>query len=161
MSRAFVKEADGDDFADDVPERPVSSNPNYVTARGLRLIDEEIARLQKGVADAQASDKRSEVGRHSRDLRYWVARRTTAQVIAAAQEAVDVVSFGSLVTFERGDGTRVVLRIVGEDESDPTAGRVSWCAPVAKALAGNGVGDLIEIPNGEVEIVALDQTPEA
>ena len=40
MSRAFVKEQD--DVPEDLPERPVSANPNFVTPAGLELIDAEI-----------------------------------------------------------------------------------------------------------------------
>ena len=160
MSRAFVKENDGSDFAESLPDRPVSTNPNYVTQRGLRLIDVEIERLRHALAEAQAAKERAELARVSRDLRYWVTRRGTAQLIAPSEQG-DLVGFGSRVTYETEDGASRSLRIVGEDEADPAEGRVSWCAPIAQALAGNRVGDLVELPGGEVEITVVEQRPEA
>ncbi|MBW8775462.1 MAG: hypothetical protein JF596_10625, partial [Stenotrophomonas sp.] len=38
MSRAFVKEGDGDDSTGDLPELPISEHPNYVTPRGMALL---------------------------------------------------------------------------------------------------------------------------
>ena len=46
MSRAFVKEQDGSDIPEDVPERPVSEHPNFVTKPGLQLIEQQIRELQ-------------------------------------------------------------------------------------------------------------------
>lgn len=159
MSRAFVKEADGDDFAEDLPERPVSSQPNFVTARGLRLIDHEMERLRKDLAAAQAASDRGLLARHSRDLRYWTQRRASAQLVPPP-ETSEMVAFGCAVTIEREDARRQTYRIVGEDEADPADGRISWCSPVAKALSGRGVGDLASVANGELEIIAIDSEPE-
>ena len=160
MSRAFVKEADGDSFSEHLPERAVSTAPNYVTARGLGLIDAELARLRKALAAAQASGKRSELARQFRDLRYWTARRGSAQLVAPPDDAT-TVAFGCAFTFEREDCTRHTYRIVGEDEADAAQGRISWLSPIAKAVSGRAVGDLATVPNGEVEIVAIDNEPEA
>jgi len=160
MSRAFVKEADGEDYAEDLPERPVSDKPNFVTRRGLRLIDEEVARLRDALAQAQAKGDRQARARHQRDLRYWIARHTSAQVVAP-DPAAAVAGFGVLVTFERDDGRQQSLRIVGEDEADPTEGRVSWCAPISQALSGAAIGDLVELPNGDLEVIALAFEAEA
>lgn len=159
MSRAFVKEQDGEDFAEDLPERPVSSAPNFVTARGLRLIDEEIERLRKALAGAQAAGERAELARHSRDLRYWTARRGTAQVVPPPDDAGNV-AFGCAFTIEREDGTQSTYRIVGEDEADAAQGRISRLSPMAMAVSGKAAGDLATVPNGEVEIIAIDAAPE-
>ncbi len=174
MSRAFVKEADGEDFVEDLVERPISPHPNFVTARGLALIDAEIARLQSEFVEQKSAGERGAVARLSRDLRYWTARRTSAQLVAPTgghesggheqhgrgKGDHEIAGFGVLVTFEHEDGRRQSLRIVGEDEADPVEGRISWRAPIAQALAGSGIGDYVEVPAGEVEIVALDATPE-
>ncbi len=159
MSRAFVKEADGDDFTEDLPERPVSSQPNFVTARGLRLIEEELERVRKELAQAQAASDRAHQARHSRDLRYWTARRASAQLIAPP-DSNETVAFGCLVTLERDDARRQTFRIVGEDEADPSQGRISWFSPMARALSGRTVGDVATVANGEVEIIAIDSEPE-
>jgi transcription elongation GreA/GreB family factor len=45
---------------------------------------------------------------------------------------------------------------VGEDEADPAAGSISYISPLARALMGKSVGDLVVAAGGEVQIVALD-----
>ncbi len=159
MSRAFVKEPDGDAFSEDLPERPVSTAPNFVTARGLRLIDEEIERLRKALAVAQAAGERAELARHSRDLRYWTARRGTAQVVPPPDDN-STAAFGCAFTIEREDGSQHTYRIVGEDEADAAQGRISRLSPMAMAVSGRGAGDLATVPNGEVEIIAIDAKAE-
>ncbi len=159
MSRAFVKEPDGDAFSEDLPERPVSTAPNFVTARGLRLIDEELERLRKALASAQAAGERAELARHSRDLRYWSARRGTAQVVPPPDTG-DTVAFGCAFTIEREDGTQHTYRIVGEDEADAAQGRISRQSPMAMAVSGRAAGDLATVPNGEVEVIAIDAMAE-
>ena len=52
----------------------------------------------------------------ARDLRYWNARRASAQVVPAPADP-DKVHFGSTVTIQRDDGRRQTYRIVGEDAS--------------------------------------------
>jgi transcription elongation GreA/GreB family factor len=159
MSRAFVKEGDGDDPGA-LPERRISTHPNRVTARGLRLIEEQVARLEAAFAAARAADDRAAIARLSRDLRYWTARRASAQLAPAPSDA-ERVAFGVRVTIETADGERRSYRLVGEDEADPAAGRISWYAPIARALVGGAVGDVVAGPRGELEILEIDPTPEA
>jgi transcription elongation GreA/GreB family factor len=153
MSRAFTREPDGDEVADDLPERPVSSHPNYVTAEGLAAIEAELARLQAELA--AAGDDRAARGRIERDLRYWRSRRATAEVIAAPTDTEEV-RFGSTVTIARDDGREQTWRIVGEDEADPAKGTLSYVAPLARALAGKRVGDIVEVAGGEAEIARIE-----
>ncbi|MGI9412637.1 MAG: transcription elongation factor GreA [Hyphomicrobiales bacterium] len=160
MSRAFVKEADGDDFAEDLPERPVSDQPNFVTPRGLRLIDAELERLRKDLAAAKTVGERAIIARASRDLRYWTRRRASAQQVGWPSDPGRMV-FGASVTVEREDARRQTFRIVGEDEADPAAGRISWFSPMARAVSGGRVGDLVTVAQNEVEIVAIDIAPDA
>lgn len=157
MSRAFVKETDGDDPGD-LPERRVSPHPNLVTVRGLRLIEEELARLESGYATARAADDRAAMARHACDLRYWSARRSSAQLAPVPEPGT--IAFGTRVTFVDPKGQRRTYRFVGEDEADPAAGRVSWFAPLARALAGRGVGEVVVGPRGELEILEIDTEPE-
>lgn len=152
MSRAFVKEQDGDDVIDDLPERPVSEHRNLVTPEGLAAIDIEIERLNAEL-DSVGDDRRLHA-RILRDLRYWQARRATAEVIPPPVDTTDV-RFGSTVTIERDDGRRQTWRIVGEDEADPANGTVSYVSPLARALLGKSVGDVIEVAGNEAEIVGI------
>src|SRR5258708_12579347 len=79
MSRAFVKELE--DAAEELPERPISPHPNLVTAEGLAHIEAEVTRLQQEHAAARAASDRTALARTARDLRYWTARRATAQLV--------------------------------------------------------------------------------
>jgi transcription elongation GreA/GreB family factor len=150
MSRAFVKE--DDDAPEEFPERLISSAPNLVTAEGLAAIEAEIARLNDELA--HAGEDRSERARIGRDLRYWNARRGSAQVMAPPADA-DVVHFGSTVTIDRDDGRHQTFRIVGEDEADPERGTLSHVAPLARALMGKSVGDVVRVADSEAEIVKI------
>ena len=83
MSRAFVKEPDGAEAFEDLPNRPISDHPNLVTAQGLARLDETLTRLHEQHARARASGDRAALASVSRDLRYWTARRSTAQPMAS------------------------------------------------------------------------------
>jgi transcription elongation GreA/GreB family factor len=152
MSRAFVKESDA---VDALPDRPASPHPNYVTARGLALIEEALARAQSLHAAAQAAADREALAVAARDLHYWQQRRASAELIPPPPDN-DSVHFGSTVTIEREDGRRQKWQIVGEDEADPPRGTLSYVSPVARALAGRKLGDVVQAGNSEAEIVAIE-----
>jgi transcription elongation GreA/GreB family factor len=154
MSRAFVKEPDGGGDIEDLPDRPVSPHPNLVTERGLKLIEAELEGLRSRYAEAQRKQDRSAVAQVSRDLRYWTRRRAGAQVIEPPHRP-DKAAFATRVTIRREDGREQRFVIVGEDEADPAQGFIAYVAPMARALLGRKVGDLVEAPGGEVEIVAV------
>ncbi|QIG49670.1 transcription elongation factor [Nordella sp. HKS 07] len=155
MSRAFVKEQDGQETPEELPERPVSTNPNFVTPRGLALIDEEIETARKLLAHAQHETDRVGIVRASRDLRYWTQRRATAQPVDPPK-APKKVAFGTRVTVKRDDGRQQVFSIVGEDEADLEKGLIAYTVPMARALLGLEVGDDADLPGGHAEVVALE-----
>ena len=152
MSRAFVKESE--ETVEDFPERPISPHPNFVTPEGLAQIEATLARLQQEHAAAQAAADRAALARISRDLRYWTARRTTAEVIAPPARANEV-QFGCTVTIAREDGRRQTYRIVGEDEADPSGGTISYVSPVARALLGKKIGDVVRAGNSDAEVLEI------
>lgn len=154
MSRAFVKEADGEQAFEELPERLVSGNPNLVTADGLRQIEGEMARLQQAYAEAQAAGDRAALSAAGRDLRYWTARHATAELVPDPVDA-DEVRFGARVTVARDGGRRQTYRIVGEDEADPAKGTLSYVSPLARALMGKSVGDTVRLGPGTVEILDI------
>lgn len=160
MSRAFTKEDDGTAGAAPLPDRPISPHRNLVTRRGLRLIEKKISDHEGELARATAAADRAAIGRASRELRYWTARARSAEAVEPDADA-DRVVFGTAVTILREDGGETSFRIVGEDEADPACGKIAWTAPVARALLGGRPGEVRELPTGEVEIVAVDATPEA
>ncbi|GLK77479.1 transcription elongation factor GreB [Methylopila jiangsuensis] len=158
MSVAFTREQDLEATAADLPDRPISQHPNLVTREGLAALDEALAAARAAYAAAQASGDiqtdRTAMARATRDLRYYAARRATAELVEPTHDP-DVAAFGSTVTFDREDGRRQTFRIVGEDEADPAKGSVSYVSPLARALIGKRAGDAATLPNGEVEIVAV------
>ena len=158
MSVAFTREEDYESQAADLPDRPVSTHANLVTASGLAAIEAALAQARAAYGAAQVqggvSSDRTAMARATRDLRYWAARRASAQLTEPAAEA-DVVRFGRTVEFEREDGRRQAFRIVGEDEADPAQGSVSYVSPLAQALLSKTVGDVALVNGGEVEVVGV------
>jgi transcription elongation GreA/GreB family factor len=158
MSRAFVKETDGEEIYDDLPDRPIDPRPNLVTPEGLTAIEAEVLRLQTALAEAQSREARAEIAELSRDLRYWQSRRASAEVARPAEDC-DQVRFGLSVGLRYEDGRQMTYRIVGIDEADPVAGRLSYVAPLAQAMLGKRVGDSVSAgKQGEAEIVAIVQS---
>ena len=159
MSVAFTREQDYESQAADLPDRPVSPHPNLVTPQGLAQIEAELAAAQAAYRAAQAhgdvDTDRTAMARATRDLRYWSARRSSAQLVEPDRHTGKVV-FGGQVTFVRDDGREQTFRIVGEDEADPAEGRVSYVSPLARALMGKEVGDTAVVAGHEVEIPAVD-----
>jgi transcription elongation GreA/GreB family factor len=155
MSKAFTKEPETGDVYEDLPDRPVSPH-NLVTPKGLEMIEAELARLHLEHTAAQEANDRARLAKTNRDLRYWTSRRATAQVMEPPKDAKEV-HFGSTVTILREDGRRQTYRIVGEDEADPSVGTLSYVSPVAQALMGKQVGDVVEAGAAEAEIVEISR----
>jgi transcription elongation GreA/GreB family factor len=158
MSVAFTKEEDSESVAANLPDRPIPAHANLVTPQGLALLEEALAEARTAYAAAQAagqvSSDRTAMARATRDLRYYAARRASAQ-LTAPQPGAAVVTFGGSVTFDREDGRRQTFRIVGDDEADPAQGAVAYVSPLAQALLGKKVGDVVMVAGGEVEVVAV------
>ncbi len=152
MSRAFVKEQDGGEAFEDLPERPVSPHTNFVTPEGLAQMEAEVARLQAAFSALEPEAKADEA-RVTRELNYWTARLGSAQLVEPAHG--DEVRFGSTVTIQREDDSRQTFRIVGEDEADPAKGSISYTSPMSRALTGKGVGDVVEVNGQEAEILEI------
>lgn len=142
MSVAFTREEDLEATAADLPDRPISPHPNLVTPQGLAQIEAELAAARAAYTAAQAAGSieadRTAMARATRDLRYWSARRSTAQLVEAPSDGQ--VRFGDTVTIVREDGRTQTWRIVGEDEADPAKGSVSHVSPLAQALMGRREG---------------------
>jgi transcription elongation GreA/GreB family factor len=154
VSRAFVKEQD-ESVGADLPELALSPHRNLVTPSGLELIEGVLRRFDGELVAARAADDKALVARVERDLRYFRQRRATAEVIPPTQ-ATDKVRFGSRVRLETDGGERVEFRIVGEDESDPSRGLISYVSPLAEMLMGGAVGDRLPFHGAEAEIVGLE-----
>ncbi len=155
MSRAFTRQDDTENVLADIGERPISAHRNLVTEAGLAMIDKEVGRLRADLAQAEAEGNRERIALMSRDLRYWNARRETAE-LSVPDPGSTVVRFGMTVTIENEDGKKQAWTIVGEDEADAAHGTISHVAPVARALFGKAVGEVATVNGKEWEIVDLD-----
>ncbi|RVC22575.1 GreA/GreB family elongation factor, partial [Mesorhizobium sp. M7A.F.Ca.CA.004.04.2.1] len=120
-------------------------------------IEENLADLRDILAKAERKADRERIAVVSRDLRYWTARRESAE-LSVPEPGSDVVRFGMGVTIEGDDGRKVHWKIVGEDEADPTKGSISHVSPMAVALFGKKIGDLASVNGKEWEIVKLSES---
>mgnify|MGYP001809781343 CR=1 FL=1 len=159
MSVAFVREESAEAAAETVlPARAISDRINLVTEAGLERLREEFARAKQALEAASALDDANERRRQSavplRDMNYFAERLRTARV-SPVPVSTDVVAFGHTVTFERDDGRTQTFRIVGEDEADPARASISHGSPVALALMGKSVGDVVQLGPRQLEIVAI------
>jgi transcription elongation GreA/GreB family factor len=154
MSRAFTKE---DDAGDDVPERPIPSGPNYMTPRGLTLLEdaakELLARRKKLPSDHDS------IKFIDRDLRYLEARIQSAIVVPRSSS--NEARFGAKVTIKDQHGASRTFQIVGEDEARTDDEKfLPWSAPLVNALLGLKAGAQFrwDGPDGAVmyTVVALD-----
>ena len=152
MSRAFVKETD--EPFESLPDRPISGHQNLVTPEGLQSIEAVLARLHDERAAALAGNDPAAQARIARELRYWMSRHATAQVVRTPENPT-VVCFGCTVTIARDDGRRQTYRIVGEDEADPSRGTISYVSPLARAMMRKQAGDVVPVSDYEAEILQI------
>ncbi|MDX8538936.1 MULTISPECIES: transcription elongation factor GreA [Mesorhizobium] len=160
MSRAFTREEDSENAIAGIGERPISQHRNLVTERGLAMIDQELEGLRDELGKAERRADRERIALVSRDLRYWTARRESAE-LSVPEPGSDVVRFGMGVTLEGDDGKKVHWKIVGEDEADPSKGSISHVSPMAVALFGKKLGDIASVNGKEWEITKLSDKAES
>jgi transcription elongation factor GreB len=163
MSRAFVKESDDDLVAGDLPERPLPQHVNYVTPKGLELLQSRVRELTERHEEfkrqsEENSEARQKVREIDRDLRYFKAQLERATPVDTANQPRDRVHFGAIVRIEDEEGNEQEFSLVGDDEADVAAGRISWASPLARAMIGAKVGDTIawHRPAGEAEVYIVD-----
>ena len=116
---------------------------------------ESRAAYDKGQKIEDAGERRGAVAIASRDMRYFVDRLGTAQLVAPPAN-FSAVAFGHRVTFRRDDGRRQAFRIVGEDEANPRNGSISYVSPVARVLIGRSAGDIVVAGDHEIEILSIE-----
>ena len=167
-----------DDEEDAGPPGLPAGTPFYMTPAGhaalvaelRRLWSEERPKVVEVVSWAAGLGDRSENADYQygkrrlreidRRVRFLRRRLERVQVVDPARQARrDQVFFGATVTYAREDDSEVTVTIVGVDEADTARGRISWVAPVARALLGAREGGLVRVrtPAGteEVEVVAI------
>ena len=152
--------------------------PNYITPAGFaamrvrydHLFGTERPALVEVISWAAGNGDRSENGDYiygrrklreiDRELAHLSRRMKAAKIVdPARQEDRSRVYFGATVTIVDEDDVERTVTLVGIDEADAGAGRISWISPLARALKGAAVGDLrrVDLPGGvrEQEIIAI------
>jgi transcription elongation factor GreB len=145
---------------------------NYITPTGFRKLQIEFEELRfktrrecvQKLAEAAAEGDRSENAEYiyrkkqlreiDRRIRFLMRRMALAEVIDPRQHSGDRVRFGVVVTLEDESGKRLRYQIVGEDESEPREGKISWSSPLGRALVGKEVGDVatLRVAAGDREL---------
>jgi transcription elongation factor GreB len=180
MNKAFVKESESGDGDDDaIPEAlalPAGAR-NYITPAGYERLRGELAHLMnqerpevvRVVSWAASNGDRSENGDYlygkkrlreiDRRMRFLTKRLDIAEVVdPAIQPNRDQVFFGATVAYLDGQGEERAVTIVGVDEAEPLAGKISWVSPVARALIKAREGDtvMLRAPGGVEELEVLE-----
>ena len=147
MSRAFVKENDLEHAGIDIPERPISTEPNYVTQNGydelkksLEALEKEIKLLKQYEDTPENKQKKMKL---ERDLRYFLSRIESSILVESTNQDRDKVLFGSWVKLTDENNKEYLFQIVGEDEADIKKNKLSYLSPLAKSLLGSMIGDEI------------------
>lgn len=156
----------------------MTDRPNYITPEGYARMREryealfsiERPKLVETISWAAGNGDRSENGDYiygrkklreiDRELSHLSRRMKAAKVVdPAAQGDRGKVYFGATVTIADDDDAERTVTLVGEDEADASAGRISWRSPLAGALKGAAVGDVrrVSLPTGskEWEVVGI------
>lgn len=146
-----------------------------MTHQGYDRLKEELERLKKverpaisrAIAEARAHGDLSENAEYhaAREKQAFTEARIneleaklgTAEVLDPPTSG-DRVTFGSTVRLEDEDGKEARYQIVGSDETDPSRGRISVMAPLARTLIGKRVGDSVvaQLPGGQKRFDILD-----
>ena len=161
MSRGFVKEDDLEHAGTDLPERPLSPHPNYVTANGLlQLQQQETELTRQRISLNKHQDSPTTMQRLTainRDLRYVQARLNSA-ILVQDNSDTSIVHFGVSVDVEDEHGELWSFQIVGEDEADISLHKISYVSPLAKVLLGHKVGDSVlwVRPLGALELTIVN-----
>jgi transcription elongation factor GreB len=149
--------------------------PRYITAEGFRRLQEELEglwklerpRVTREVAAAAALGDRSENAEYlygkrrlreiDRRIRFLSKRLDELRVVVPTPDPAGRAYFGAWVSVEDAEGTRASYQIVGPDESDPAAGRISLESPLGRALLGREAGDevVVERPRGRATLAVL------
>ena len=156
------------------------SEKRYITRVGFERFQKELEHLwnverRKVVSEVEAAaahGDRSENAEYTygkrrlreidRRVRYLSKLLEEATVVDPAERgAVTKAYFGAWVTVEDEDGEETTYQLVGRDEFDAGAGRISLDSPLGKALLGRKVGDAVTFrrPLGDLEVTIVSIEP--
>jgi transcription elongation factor GreB len=175
MNKAFTKETDDEEDDDVLEDAPRPKGTQHITPEGYRALAAELKRLW-GVERPKITDEVSVAAAHGdrsenaeyiygkkklreidRRIRFLRRRIDAVNVVPPPKEQVDKIFFGAWFTIEDEDGKEMSYRIVGTDELDLAARKISVASPVAQALLGKRIGDttLVQRPKGPTEVTVM------
>ena len=152
------------------PDKKPEKN-NLITPTGYDKMYAELRKLADGdrpvlleeIAAAAAQGDRSENAEYiygrkklrevDKRINFLKGRLERARIIDPKQQSGDKIDFGATVTIEDEEGRSKTWFIVGEDEADPSSGKISWKSPLGRALMNKKSGDYAEAetPRGLIE----------
>jgi len=161
MSRAFVKEPDGDQADTDLPERQQSEHPNYTTSDGLQRMKSTVEMLRQERKLLKKEDSLSAKNRIKAveaELRYLEKRLQCAIPIDVSKQVSEEIRFGAIVKLIDENDQGYTFMIVGEDEAEPDKGFISWVSPLGRELVGKKPDEVVlwERPAGNLELEILE-----
>jgi len=161
VSRAFVNEPEGDQAESNLPERPQSDHPNYMTQTGLDKMQSTVSALRQERSLLKKEDDLSAKTRVKvieAELRYLEKRIQCAIPVDISKQISKEIRFGATVKLIDENDQEYIFSIVGEDEAEPNQGRISWVSPLARELVGKKTDDVVmwERPAGNLEIEILE-----
>jgi transcription elongation factor GreA len=135
-----------------------------MTAEGYQALDAELKRLKtqerptviQAIAEARAHGDLSENAEYhaAKERQAFIETRLAeiedkiarAQIIDVSKLSGKAVKFGATVQLlDEDSGEKSKYKIVGEDESDVKAGKISITSPIARAMIGKEEGDVVEV----------------
>ena len=171
MNKAFTRESDGEDDDEPALSPLPAGGKNYITPQGyarlraelLGLIDEERPKVVEAVHWAAKNGDylygKKRLREIDRRVRFLTKRLEIAEVTdPSVHHGGEQVFFGATVTYADEDGAERTVTIKGIDESESSAGEVSWISPIARTLLRARVGDVLQLvtPAGPHEIEVLE-----
>jgi transcription elongation factor GreB len=154
MSRGFVKEGDQEETPI-IPPRAALPNgaTNYVTPTGMQLLLNERKQLEQErttLPTKHEQQRRIELAVINGKLDLLNERIASARVLEPTQQPKNEVRFGATVTYKISTSTSAqTFQIVGVDEADVAKQKIAFVAPLAVALTGNNVGDIVQFKLGK------------
>jgi transcription elongation factor GreB len=175
MNKAFIREGEEEDVDDVLEDAPRPKGTEHITPEGYRALEAELRRLwtverpkvTDEVSAAAAQGDRSENAEYiygkkklreiDRRVRFLRKRLEVVKVVEPPKEQLDRVFFGAWFTVQDEDQNEMTYRIVGTDELDLAARKISVASPVAQALLGKCIGQsaLVHRPKGPMEVVVV------
>ncbi|MET4076006.1 GreA/GreB family elongation factor [Hymenobacter sp. UYCo722] len=166
MSRGFTREDDAQ-TPPIIPPRAAlpPGMPNYVTPHGLALLRAELTTLEAERAQAEANhdndtDRTHRLSLYNGRIALLLERLGSAKVVDPAGQPPQEARFGATLTLRTVSGGKVGFErqftIVGVDEADVALGKVAFVAPIARAVQGAKLKQLVPLPlGGQQEVMEV------